>query len=351
MRIVELRGVIANGRIQMQLRLPTLLTIQALLVFLLAGCGGGSSRICAGCGNGFLLADADAPGQVASGAEVILDASDSEGDIDDYNWIQLLGPPVAIRNPAFRRASFIAPEVDVSTTLAFRLIITNDFGGSDSDRVGIIVVPRLQQAAAIGSKLVLDQLKPQKLLNAPTPSATLSLPVSAENQMVYQGLWLSVLAAQPVWNATSLESGLEPSDTTLRLDEVRALTSHLELESGAALSELSAGYLSEGMTAMAVAVAGDSPSLAAQLQGLLANDRVLSSALANPIAITSASDQIRLLSQTANGQQLHAQTLTATEAEAQAVQLILGAQNQPVVDPIEVAAATLVVLRLLTQAP
>ncbi len=334
----------------MQHRVPTLVTIQAMLVLLLVGCGGGSSRICVGCGNGFLLADADAPGQVASGAEVILDASDSEGDIDDYNWIQLLGPPVAIRNPGFRRASFIAPEVDVSTTLAFRLTITNDFGGSDSDRVGIIVVPRLQQAAAIGSKLVLDQLKPRKLLDAPTPSATLSLPVSVENQMVYQGLWLSVLAAQSQWRSTRVEAGLATSDTTLRLDEVRALTNHLELESGAALSALSAGYLHEGMKAMAIAVANDSPSLAAQLQGLLANDRGLSSALVNPMAITPASDEVPLLNQTSNGQQLQVQTLPATEAEAQAVQIILGAQNQPVMDSVEIASATLIVLRLLAQA-
>lgn len=337
----------------MRHRLPTLLIIQAIVVLLLSGCGGGSSRICSGCGNGFLLADADAPGQVASGTVVILDASDSEGDIDDYNWIQLLGPPVAISNPGFRRASFVAPEVDESTTLAFRLTITNDFDESDSDRVGIIVVPRLQQAAAIGSKLVLDQLKPQKLLNAPAPAATLSLPVSAENQMVYQGLWLSVLAAQPMWHATSLEPGLElgleTGDTTLRLDEVHALVSHLELAPDAVLSELAAGYLSQGMKAAAAAVAADSPSLALQLQSLLADDRVLSSAIVNPVATRLASAEYRLLSQTAQGQQLHIQTVTAAQAEEQAVQLILNAQGQPVMDSVAVAAATLVVLRLMAE--
>lgn len=335
----------------MRHRLPILLTLQAMLVLLLASCGGGSSRICGGCGNGFLLADADAPGQVASGTEVILDGSDSEGDIDDYNWIQLLGPPVAIRNPGFRRASFVAPEVDESTTLAFRLTITNDFGGSDSDRVGIIVVPRLQQAAAVGSKLVLDQLKPQKLLNAPASAPTLSLPVSIENQMVYQGLWLSVLAAQPIWTDLGLESQLQPSDTTLRLDEVRALVNHLELESGATLSALSVEYLSQGMNAVAASVASDSPALALHLQSMLAGDGVLSSAATAQAASTAAPVEYRFLKQSANGQQLYTQRVKAAEAELQAVQLILSAQDQPVVDAVEIAAATLVVLHLLAQAP
>lgn len=337
----------------MRHRLPTLVTNQAILVLLLSfsisGCGG-SSRICSSCGDSFLLADADAPGQVASGTEVILDGSDSEGDIDDYNWIQLLGPPVAINSPGFRRASFVAPEVDESTTMAFRLTITNDFGGSDSDRVGIIVVPRLQQAAAIGSKLVLEQLKPQKLLDAPVPSTTLSLPASAENQRVYQGLWLSVLAAQPMWHASALEPGLESGDTTLRLDEVRALASHYELEPDAVLSELSAEFLSRGMNAAAAAVASDSPSLALHLQDLLAGDRVLSMSVGNQEATTSTSDEYRLLNQKSNGEQLHIQTLTAAQAEVQAVQLILNAQGQPVMDTVALASATLVVLRLLAEA-
>ena len=318
-----------------------LLIIPAVFIFLLGGCGG-SSRFCIGCDDSFLIADADAARQVASGTEVILDASDSEGDIDDYNWIQLTGPLVVINNPGSRRASFIAPDVEESTTLVFRLTITNDFGGSDSDRVGVIVVPRPQLAATVGSRTVLDQLKPQKLLNAPLPSASLTLPGSTENRMTYVGLWLSVLAAQPVWHTTSVEL----DDVTLRLDEVRALVRFVESQSDIALSELPAQKLHQGFSAIAEAVAGKSPLLASQLQDLLASDIIGASVLAD-VAVpqpAAAASAYRLLGQTPDGMQLRTGEVTALEAEMAAVQLLLSLNDQQIVDTIEVAVATLVLL-------
>ena len=56
-------------------------------------------------------------------------ASDSDGSIASYQWLQTSGSPtVAIDNNTSASASFTAPDVDSNTTLVFQLTVTDDAG-------------------------------------------------------------------------------------------------------------------------------------------------------------------------------------------------------------------------------
>ena len=80
---------------------------------------------------------------VDAGSNVTLDGSqslDPDGTIAGYQWTQIGGPPaVTISNADQAFAFFVAPEVDASATLMFRLTVTDDDGATASDEVSVTV--------------------------------------------------------------------------------------------------------------------------------------------------------------------------------------------------------------------
>jgi len=76
---------------------------------------------------------------VQEGAMVTLDASASTGNSLTYQWQQNAGPMVSIQNPSNQAATFIAPQVNSSSTLVFDLTVTDNIGNTSSTTVTVIV--------------------------------------------------------------------------------------------------------------------------------------------------------------------------------------------------------------------
>lgn len=89
------------------------------------------------------VADAGDDQQVVSGRSVTLDGSrsaDPDGLQLQYSWSQTDGETVALSSTAAAKPTFAAPAVASSTTLTFRLTISNG-SVSDTDTVVITVLP------------------------------------------------------------------------------------------------------------------------------------------------------------------------------------------------------------------
>ena len=70
-----------------------------------------------------------------AGSEIILDGSgskDKDGKILSYQWLQLRGPKVDIDGADKTKAKFVIQNIESYQILAFKLIVTDDRGGSDS---------------------------------------------------------------------------------------------------------------------------------------------------------------------------------------------------------------------------
>ena len=88
------------------------------------------------------IAHAGEDRDVQVGETIVLDASksfDPNGSIASYQWIQLSGPNVFITNPNNVSASFTVPEVDISTTMSFKLTVVDNDGETASDQVNITI--------------------------------------------------------------------------------------------------------------------------------------------------------------------------------------------------------------------
>jgi len=95
-------------------------------------------------------------------------SSDPDGDSLSYNWSQTGGPSVDLSNATSATPSFTAPAISDETTLTFRVVATDENGGSDTDTVNITVQPVTQTNFSVDS------------LNAPTTATQgESLTVSA----------------------------------------------------------------------------------------------------------------------------------------------------------------------------
>ncbi len=95
------------------------------------------------------MADAGENQTVESGEEVQLSAEnsvDQDGIIEDYLWLQVLqesSTPVTLINANSPQARFIAPQLETTETLKFKLIVTDNFNDSTSDTVTIQVLEQL----------------------------------------------------------------------------------------------------------------------------------------------------------------------------------------------------------------
>lgn len=85
---------------------------------------------------------------------------DTDGSIASYLWTRLTGPVVTITNANSATASFVAPSVTASTSLSFRLTVTDNQGASSSDTVVITVnpAPNLPPTANAGVDQTVESL-------------------------------------------------------------------------------------------------------------------------------------------------------------------------------------------------
>lgn len=67
---------------------------------------------------------------------------DPDGSIAGYAWAQLSGPAVALTGANTSTLQFTAPQVDSVTRLDFRLVVTDNRGGTASDDVRVYVLDR-----------------------------------------------------------------------------------------------------------------------------------------------------------------------------------------------------------------
>ena len=112
----------------------------------LAGCEGGGED--EESGNRSPVAIAGGDQTVDAGSVVTLrgSGSDSDGAITSYRWEQIAGATVALSNADQASASFVAPQVDVSAVLMFRLIVTDNDGAASHDDVNVTIQPRTTAA-------------------------------------------------------------------------------------------------------------------------------------------------------------------------------------------------------------
>ena len=87
------------------------------------------------------VADAGPDQAVDAGSVVMLigSASDPDGNVAAVQWSQTAGAAVSLSVQDQLLTSFVAPEVDADTTLAFRLTVTDDDGAAASDDASVTV--------------------------------------------------------------------------------------------------------------------------------------------------------------------------------------------------------------------
>jgi chitinase len=68
-------------------------------------------------------------------------SSDPDNDTLTYNWVQTGGPTVTLSDPSAVKPQFVAPAVNATTTLTFRLTV-NDGQYEQTDEVQIRVLNR-----------------------------------------------------------------------------------------------------------------------------------------------------------------------------------------------------------------
>jgi len=68
-------------------------------------------------------------------------ASDSDGTIKTYSWLQTAGTTVALSNPDHAVSSFTAPDVTAQETFTFSMVVTDNDGDTASDSINVTVNP------------------------------------------------------------------------------------------------------------------------------------------------------------------------------------------------------------------
>jgi hypothetical protein len=160
---------------------PMMMAVFLFISLLLSACGGGSSSDDGGSGGGTenaaptVNAGADATIDAGATVELVVDASDADGDIVSRSWHQTSGPSVALTAVDLDAANFtfIAPSTgaDATVELVFELTVTDDDGAEARDTV-VFTVNRVNQTpvAAAGEDQSIDGLTEVTLSGSGTDS-------------------------------------------------------------------------------------------------------------------------------------------------------------------------------------
>ena len=101
------------------------------------------------------MANAGANTRASSGDTVSLDGSTStsaSGDLT-YSWNQISGTRASLSDANTATASFTAPDATRLTTLTFRLTVTDEAGGTDSDTVSVVIGTNRPPSADAGNNM------------------------------------------------------------------------------------------------------------------------------------------------------------------------------------------------------
>jgi hypothetical protein len=112
---------------------PARWILAGVAALLLSACGGGGGQ--EEPTNFFPSANAGSAQSVISGATVTLDgraSTDPDGSIAAYSWTQTSGAAVTLVNAGTAQPTFVAPTVVAFTTLAFRLVVTDNRGAQSA---------------------------------------------------------------------------------------------------------------------------------------------------------------------------------------------------------------------------
>ena len=111
---------------------------------------------------------------VDAGSTVVLNgsATDVDGSVASYAWLQTAGPSVVLADATLARTSFVAPMPKVDTTLTFELTGTDDLGATASSIVNVLVkaAPNVLPTADAGSAQTVISGSPVQLTGSGTDS-------------------------------------------------------------------------------------------------------------------------------------------------------------------------------------
>ncbi len=141
----------------MKIKIQKFNTLAHILILssFIASCGGGSG----GGTNISPVSDAGNDQFVDEDSIVTLSgsATDSDGSITSYIWVQESGATVTLENADTATATFNAPNLSVEDDLVFTLSVIDNDGNTSSDTVEIKVIPNVAPSAAAGDDITVDE--------------------------------------------------------------------------------------------------------------------------------------------------------------------------------------------------
>jgi Ran GTPase-activating protein (RanGAP) involved in mRNA processing and transport len=105
------------------------------------------------------VVNAGAAQSVVGGASVTLagSATDSDGSIASYKWVQTAGPTVTLATPLAASTTFLSPVVTSNTICTFQLTAVDNRGASVATSVNVTLTPKLGLSANAGAAQTVNE--------------------------------------------------------------------------------------------------------------------------------------------------------------------------------------------------